>query len=280
MKKPWNNGRRGRHRKNQHQQKKQGFQYNTPDFSDQAGTYTSGAPLAYRSRFKADGKPGTKPEAVIIDMDGTMENWDGKPNPPCVEYVDHHHAQDRVIIVVTARDHDWSYQRTHKWLRDHMTVPFVGPICRPNDDERYACDFKRDVYERLSHVYDIVSAIDDDNYVLAMWRSIPGLEVVATNYSNRVTPAKWHSREGAAMTAQADTYDWSIYEPDDEEILQYESEVAKLKRRQPGQRHGWESWEDFSTDGGIDVWCNKCQHPWFEHDITGCTANALCRCDG
>jgi len=279
MKKPWNNGRRGRHRKNSQQRKQRGFQYTTPVFSDQEA-YVSGASAKYQSRFKANGTPGTKPQAVIIDMDGTMENWDGKPNPPAVDYVNHHHAQDRVIIVVTARDHDWSYQRTHKWLRDHMTVPFVGPICRPNDDERYACDFKKDVYERLSHVYDIVSAIDDDNYVLAMWRSIPGLEVVATNYSDRTTYTKWNSREAAAMTAQVDTLDWGIYEPEDEEIFQYESEVAKLKRRQPGRRHGWESWEDTNDSGGMDVWCNKCQHPWFEHDITGCTANALCRCDG
>jgi hypothetical protein len=155
-------------------------------------------------------------------------------------------------------------------------VPFVGPICRPNDDERYACDFKKDVYERLSHVYDIVSAIDDDNYVLAMWRSIPGLEVVATSYSSRAA-TNWRSYGVGATTAQDNRFDWEIYEPEDEEILEYEREVSKLKRRQPGQRHGWEDWE---SDAGMDVWCNKCQHPWFEHDITGCTANALCSCDG
>lgn len=278
MKKPWNNGRRGRHRKNRRQQRQQGFQYNTPVFSDQGGSYVSSAAGKYRLRFKANGTPGTKPQAVILDMDGTLENWDGKPNPPGVDYVNHHHSQDRVIIVITARDHDWSYERTHKWLKNHLTVPFVGPICRPNDDERYACDFKKDVYERLSHVYDIVGAIDDDSYVLAMWRSIPGLEVVETGYTYHPADRnKWLSRETVAMGAQADSFDWGIYEPDDEEIFQYESEVAKLKRRQPGVRNGWEDWE---TDGGMDVWCNKCQHPWFEHDITGCTANSLCTCEG
>lgn len=177
MKKPWGKRRQGRHRKN-NKKSAIGFWQET-----EATTYVSDAPPAYRSRFRPNGTPGTKPEAVILDMDGTLENWDGKPNPPGVEYVNHHHSQDRVIIVITARDHEWSYQRTHKWLKDHLTVPFVGPICRPSDDERYACDFKKDVYERLSHVYDIVGAIDDDNYVLGMWRSIPDLEVVETGYT-------------------------------------------------------------------------------------------------
>ena len=140
-------------------------------------------PEEERSEKRPDGRPGTKPQAVIVDMDGTVENWDGRPNPPGIDYVHRHHAEGRVIIVLTARDHDWSYSHTHDWLVNHLPVPFVGPFCRPDDDERYASDFKRDIYERLSHVYDIVSVIDDNQHVLDMWLSIPGLEVVATDYT-------------------------------------------------------------------------------------------------
>jgi hypothetical protein len=140
-------------------------------------------PEEERSEKGPNGRPGTKPEAVIIDMDGTVENWDGSPNPPGIEYVLHHHAQGRVIIALTARDHDWSYHHTHEWLTRHLQIPFVGPFCRPDDDERWACDFKRDVYYQLSSFYNIVGAVDDNEHVLEMWRSIPGLEVVQVDYT-------------------------------------------------------------------------------------------------
>ena len=267
MKKPWRKRRQGRHRKSNQQGLLRDLK---------TTTYVSDAPPAYRSRFRPNGTPGTKPQAVILDMDGTLENWDGKPNPPGVEYVNHHHSQDRVIIVITARDHEWSYQRTHKWLKDHLAVPFVGPICRPSDDERYACDFKKDVYERLSHVYDIVGAIDDDNYVLGMWRSIPDLEVVETGYTYE--PAGKTLSSALERSVFSDNYhpagdSWRSYEDDWEEILR-EREIGALKRNQPDSR----AWEN---DALIDTeLCDLCQHPWFDHGHGGCESNRFCSCDG
>lgn len=122
---------------------------------------------------------GDKPEAVIVDMDGTLENWDGSVNDDGMAYVHEHHAAGRVIVIVTARDHETCYARTHRWLTEHLAVPFVGPFCRTLTDPRYASAFKQDVCERLSHLYRVIGAIDDNPHVLAMWREI-GVDAVRT----------------------------------------------------------------------------------------------------
>lgn len=267
MKKPWhnrNNVKRGRHRKSR-----------LGNQASNAVIFQQPTPVPVRqSRFGPNGKPGTRPQAVIIDMDGTLENWDGHPNPPGLEYAQRHHAEGRVLIILTARDHEWSYQRTHDWLVKHLDIPFVGPICRPADDGRYACDFKRAVHDQLSSVYEIVSAIDDDNYVLEMWRSIPGLEVVETSYSYHATKRTSPVRE---------VQDWEDWEADEEEkawLADYRAQIETAKRRQPRREPTWvKEWRD-TIDGGIDLFCHHCDHPWFEHDITGCTATADCGCAG
>lgn len=275
MKKPWhnrNNVKRGRHRKSR-----------LGNQASNAVIFQQPTPVPVRqSRFGPNGKPGTRPQAVIIDMDGTLENWDGHPNPPGLEYAKKHHAEGRVLIILTARDHDWSYQRTHDWLVKHLDIPFVGPICRPNDDERYACDFKRHVHDQLSAVYKIVSAIDDDNYVLQMWRSIPGLEVVETSYSYGITGSR-HRFWDDESTARSTSVDVDQWEPDDEELAwlaEYEREIQQAKRRKPQKPQA--SWvKDWADEiDGLDLYCNRCEHPWFEHDITGCNANDVCCCAG
>jgi len=235
------------------------------------------------SQYRANGKPGTRPEAVIIDMDGTLENWDGQPNPPGLEYAQRHHDEGRVLIILTARDHEWSYQRTHDWLKKHIHMPFVGPICRPADDERYACDFKKAIYEQLSSVYTIVSAIDDDVYVLDMWRSIPNLDVVETNYSYQYHKANTGLAESYKSTSREDVRDqWEIDELEEAWLREYEQEVANAKRRQPTGGKPVPSWvKDWSDEiDGLDLYCNHCDHLWFNHDITGCNEISDCVCVG
>lgn len=251
MKKPWNTrkNRGGKHRKNRL------VEQSPPVFQ------------APQSRFGPNGKPGTRPQAVIIDMDGTLENWDGKPNPPGLEYALKHHSEGRVLVILTARDHEYSYRHTHDWLVRHLDVPFVGPICRPADDGRYACDFKRAVHDQLSSVYEIVSAIDDDHYVLDMWRSIPGLEVIETSYS--------YERKGPVRSVRPEL-DLDIWEPDEDELdwlSKYSGEIKQAKRRKP--RFDWDN-----EIKSMDIYCHMCEHPWFDHDVTGCTAVSDCVCTG
>jgi hypothetical protein len=266
MKKPWHN------RKNTHQAKHRRSRFSRA----RAVKFQEPTPIA--PRFRPNGKPGTKPEAVILDMDGTLENWDGWPNSHAMEYAQAHHDQGRVLIVITARDHEWSYKRTHDWLRDHLHLPFVGPICRPADDERYACDFKKHVYEQLSAVYDIVSAIDDDGYVLGMWRSIPGLEVIETSYDYNVARGQRRNQwkdltdNGASFRSCSDL---SVYEPDDE----YDWDALEGRIKEAKRGNGRSRWGEDNVEG-MDLFCHHCDHPWFEHDITGCTTTDACPCAG
>lgn len=114
----------------------------------------------------------TLPEAVIVDMDGTLQNRDGSHNHHGLAFVREHHAADRTILVVTARDHEWSYWYTREWLDAHLGVPFVGPFCRPMSDRRHCTEFKRAIHLQLSTDYQIVAAIDDNPFILGVWRDL------------------------------------------------------------------------------------------------------------
>ncbi|MGB5794430.1 MAG: hypothetical protein WBH51_01405 [Mycolicibacter algericus] len=131
---------------------------------------------------------GTRPPAVIVDIDGTLEDWNCLPHPETLKWVKRQHDAGRVVLIVTARDHETDYKRTHAWLKRHLHVPFVGPFCRSYDDLRYASEFKRAVYKQLSGLYEIVGAAEDNRHVIAMWKA-QGLEVLETDYTRALTPS-------------------------------------------------------------------------------------------
>lgn len=137
----------------------------------------SGQTASYRNPNRGRDIPGSRPTAVILDMDGTLDVA-GKPGKPGMRWARRMHRAGHVLIVVTARTQEYEYERTHAWLirnmRDKMKpMPFVGPFCRSKDDMRFACDFKKAVYDMLSNTYDIIGAIDDDRWCLQKWRTIP-----------------------------------------------------------------------------------------------------------
>lgn len=127
---------------------------------------------------------GTRPTAVIVDMDGTLDTETGR------KWALEQHRKGHIIIIVTARDQKYDYRRSFDQARNRLGpgVPFIGPFCRASDDMRFACDFKLHVYQSLSLIYDIVAAIDDDRWVLATFAKIPGLEAVPCH------PLRTHSR--------------------------------------------------------------------------------------
>lgn len=113
---------------------------------------------------------GTKPEAIVLDIDGTLETWGATIKADTLEWIDKHVKAGRVLIVITARTHDYDYQRSFNWLVRHLPYPFIGPFCRVHDDDRYASEFKREVAEALSQLFTIVGAAEDNHHVNAMWR--------------------------------------------------------------------------------------------------------------
>jgi len=150
--------------------------------------------------------PMKKPEAFIFDMDGTLENYNSRPITKGMELLHSQHELGRVIIILTARDHEFAYHYTHDWVSRELgqyAIPFVGPFLRNLEDQRYACDFKLDVYQRLSGLYEIVGAADDDNYVLDMWHRVkkdrPDFEVHRLEYEEWVKPDEdsiWWDKHG------------------------------------------------------------------------------------
>lgn len=133
------------------------------------------------NRGGANANKGTRPTAVLVDMDGTIDDC-GKPNKFGIDYVRRMHKAGHVIVIGTARTHEVEYERSHKWLVRELShkygIPFVGPYCRSRDDMRFACHFKKALIETLSGVYTFVGAIDDDRWCLSELRTIKDLDVV------------------------------------------------------------------------------------------------------
>ena len=128
---------------------------------------------------------GTRPTAVILDMDGTLEDYLGRPLVQGMKFARRAHREGHILVIITAR-HPGEYQRTHDWLVDNLGLPFVGPICRASDDPRLASYFKRDLHDTLSAIYEFVGAADDNRHVIAEWRTIPGFDVEHVNPTGKV----------------------------------------------------------------------------------------------
>lgn len=134
----------------------------------------------------------TKPQAVIVDVDGTLANVDqyrhhvltrpknfeafhreameAPPIQSTIDWVLDHHREGRVIIVVTARMSSW-FRETTDWLDKHLPVPYFGPAMRKNKDYRPDYIIKREILDNLREMYDIVAAIDDNPHVVELWES-------------------------------------------------------------------------------------------------------------
>ena len=137
---------------------------------------TSEGALKYRKpahRDEFSGTQGSPMEAVILDIDGTLQTWGQGADPKVLEYCKKHYDQNRVLIVVTARTHDYDYERSFNWLMKNLPYPFIGPFHRACDDPRYASEFKRGVAQGFEDMglYRIVGAADDNQFVNAMWKA-------------------------------------------------------------------------------------------------------------
>ena len=118
------------------------------------------------------GEQGSALPAVILDIDGTLQTWGQGADSKVLEYCKKHYDAGHVLIVVTARTHDYDYERSFNWLMRNLPYPFIGPFHRACDDPRYASEFKREVAQGFEdmNLYRIVGAADDNDFVNDMWR--------------------------------------------------------------------------------------------------------------
>jgi hypothetical protein len=138
-----------------------------------ANNTTAYGHLIYRTPVTKNefvGHQGTKPEAIILDIDGTLQDWGSGLSKQIADWLKGHYDKGRVLIVITARTHQHDYQRSFDWLMRNVPYPFIGPFCRAKDDPRYASEFKKETIEALGQIYEVVGAAEDNKYVLDMYR--------------------------------------------------------------------------------------------------------------
>jgi hypothetical protein len=124
----------------------------------------------HANQFK--GKTGSKQEAIILDIDGTLTTWGAGFDKDTLKWCEKHYKAngDIVFIVVTARDHEYMYESSFNTLMRGFPYAFIGPFCRAKDDPRYASEFKRELCVDLSAIFDIIGAADDNKQVIDMWK--------------------------------------------------------------------------------------------------------------
>lgn len=134
----------------------------------------------------------SKPEAVIVDVDGTLadvtqyrhhvltrpknfdafhrEAMDAPPIRSTIDWTLDHHRAERAILVVTARMETWR-EETTAWLDRHVPHAYIGPFMRRDKDYRPDFEIKREILVKIRTVYTVVGAIDDNPNVVRLWES-------------------------------------------------------------------------------------------------------------
>ena len=151
-------------------------------------------------------KMRARPDAVIVDMDGTLANVssirhlvDGinskkdfnafhkasefvPANKQAVDFCVRHHKAGRKVLILTARMRMWEGATTRfldRELAPH--APYVKPIfMRADRDYRKDREIKTEIFDEISQHYNIVAACDDNPAIVELWeeKGIPEIEVV------------------------------------------------------------------------------------------------------
>jgi hypothetical protein len=134
-------------------------------------------------------QPDRKPQAWIVDIDGTLAlkgdrkpfDWarvgEDAPNGPVIAVVRALMCDGREIRYMSGRM-EQCRDATVEWLRRHVmssTLP-TDLYMRPDDDYRPDEVLKREIYEtRIRDQFEVVGVIDDRAKVVRMWRDELGL---------------------------------------------------------------------------------------------------------
>lgn len=126
------------------------------------------------------------PEAIIVDIDGTVALHEGvrnpydttryhldKPNEPVIKLIqEEHYGLHNKVIFVSGRDNKF-YDITLEWLYRNVKVPMEGLIMRPENDTRRDDIVKLELFDKhIRGKYNISRVYDDRDRVVKAWRSI------------------------------------------------------------------------------------------------------------
>lgn len=132
-----------------------------------------------------------KPQAIIVDMDGTLADVSGirhyvkRPvhekdfdsfhkaavfapvNTAPAAIVRQAYEEGTAIFVVTARKSQWE-KLTRMWLKKH-SIRYDALCMRGNSDRRKDFDVKRDILNKIRETHEVILAIDDNPSVVKLW---------------------------------------------------------------------------------------------------------------
>ena len=139
----------------------------------------------------------TKPDAVILDCDGTLADVRGirhfvaqhpknfnefharsvdcPTHQQAVDIAREAHAAGQVVIIVTARRHRWRHVTA--WFLAMHDIPSDVLIMRADDDHRADVEVKRDILAQIRTRWTPVLAVDDNPAIVKLWES-EGIPVV------------------------------------------------------------------------------------------------------
>ena len=135
------------------------------------------------------------PDAIMVDMDGTLANIDWR-NPydasecdkdgvysDMVKLVSDMYDYQRLTIIVVSGRMDKFRDPTEKWLEKNG-VPYDALFMRETDDYRKDFIIKEEIYnEHIKGKYNIKFVLDDRNQVVNMWRGL-GLRCLQVDEGN------------------------------------------------------------------------------------------------
>lgn len=139
------------------------------------------------------GQKLNKPEAIIVDLDGTLTNCDHRVhlvdqetpewnsfynamgedelNAWCKRIIESFQREDVSIILITGRPSNYR-DLTMEWLSRH-NITYSNLYMRDHEDFRSDATIKREFYEsKVKDVYQTIFVLDDRKSVVEMWREI------------------------------------------------------------------------------------------------------------
>lgn len=139
----------------------------------------------FQDQFGKKYTPDTSlPEAIIVDIDGTLAHMDGKRKPfdwklvggdspdwNILDTVDAHYSNGKKVIILSGRD-SVCRAETEKWLHNHG-VAYHELFMRSEGDNRKDTEIKKELFDNhIKYNYNVTLCIDDRPCMVDMWNDL------------------------------------------------------------------------------------------------------------
>lgn len=130
------------------------------------------------------------PEAIIVDVDGTLAHMNGKRSPydwadvgedscdPIVKGIVNKFYNGGTDVIIVSGRSDICQNETVKWLHENC-VEYTHLFMRGDGDNRKDTEVKKEIYfEEIYNRFNVVRVLDDRPCVVRLWHSL-GLNVIS-----------------------------------------------------------------------------------------------------